>query len=502
MKTRLISWLFCFVSFVVASFSFMSCSNDVENIIVMPWPDGNSGYVKKDGSNFIMNIGDSNYGTQSMMTRAYAAPMTRSVSLSQITANKETGLSNVIVGTGIDAPWYEYKYDSLTSIKFDWTKIVGAGEGYVYSRAYIESPYDSEWKSDVSIKDGVLTIKAVKDDTFYYPVPVEFWGRHDLAVNDSKKDTYTEGQKSADGWSIGPVTNSTVTAAISKNIQYANSAVKINLQLGKPRFLAWYDSNKSTGVAVDGILVTEDNINGLPDKNDKKDTLNASYDRYVSNVSLRKVGNYYHEYFGNTIAIKQKDGKSWHFIGPDIYDDINFEVKEIRVESSKSCIYSKDYKYTPSNDSVNYSYDFESDHMKSGQSTCLTIMPTLATSSKVILHCKITKFPTENKNFTWYINKSLDDNTLIPVKDNVEFYVIGKISNIEGKKPTGSPYSGTWTKGIFCPDVVTNVNVLIDDLCVDGAAVTDPDASAPVNNIIWNYDWDYGTMDGQWTIGK
>lgn len=508
MKTRLISWFFMVVTFIVSSFSFMSCSNDVENIIVLPgW---NSGYVKKDGSNFIMNIGDSNYGTQSMMTRAYASPLTRSVSLDQISAAKETGLTNVIVGLNSSTPWYQYRHD-VASNEFEWSKIVGASEGYVYSRAYLQSPYDNEWNSNISIDNEKeeLTISAIedttiKDKTFYKPVPVEFWGRHDLAVNDNKQDTYVEGTTD-NGWNKGPVTSTTVTAAISKNIQYANSAVKIKLQLGKPRFLVWYDSTPSSGVAVDGIKLTEDNINDtvtFPKGDGTKDTLNTKYERYVQNVNLRKVGNYYHESFGNTIAIKQKDGKSWHFIGPDNYDDINFEVKEIRIESSKSCTYGKDYDYIPSNDIANYSFNFESNHVKSGDSTMFTIMPTLSTSSKVILHCKITKFPATNKNFTWFINKSLDDNTLIAVKDNVEFYIIGKISNIKGKTPTNSPYKDTYKGGIYCPDVITNVNVLIDDLCVDGAAVTDPDAPAPDKNIIWNYDWNYGSMEGEWSIGK
>ena len=513
MKTRLIrliskSYLFMMVTFIVSSFSFMSCSNDVENIIVLPgWPNGGNEYVKKDGSNFIMNIGDSNYGTQSMMTRAYVAPLTRSVTLDSITASKETGLTDVIVGTGIGAPWYSYKHD--TTDKFDWSKIVGASEGYVYSRAYIQSPYDNEWDSKKSIDDkGELTISAIKDtvkkdykETFYKPVPVAFWGRHDLAVNDSKQENYVEGTTD-NGWSIGSVTNNTLTAAISKNIQYANSGINIKLQLGKPRFLAWYDGIQESGVAKPGVLLTENNIDNYPTGNDKKDTLSATYDRYVQNANLRKVGNYYHEHFGNTIAIKQKDGKSWHFIGPNDYDDINFEITEIRVESSSSCTYGKDYTYTPSNDSVKYSYDFESDHVKSGDSTALTIMPTLATSSKVILHCKITKFPPEAKRFTWYINKSLDDNTLVAVNDNVEFYIIGKISNIAGKRPSGSPYEHTYKSGIYCPDVITTVNIMIDDLCVDGAAVTDPDAPAPDKNIIWNYDWKYGSMDGQWSIGS
>lgn len=502
MKTRLISYLLTMLMLVVTSFSIVSCSNDVENIIVFPGQNGTE-YVKKDGSNFIMNIGDSNYGTQSL-TRAYVAPLTRSVSLGDISANKETGLTNVIVGLNSSTPWYSYRHDATEG--FEWSKIIGANEGYVYSRAYIQSPYDNEWDSSISIdkENGKLTINAIKDTAFYKPVPVEFWGRHDLAVNDTEQNTYVEGTTD-NGWRIGSVTSSTATAAISKNIQYANSAVKINLQLGKYRFLAWYDSTPESGVAVSGTKLTENDLKDykrFPASNDKKDTLNATYDRYVQNVNLRKVGNYYHESFGSTIAIKQKDGKSWHFIGSDNYDDINFEVKEIRIESSKSCTYGKDYDYAPSNDTISYSYDFESDHVKSDNATILTTMPTLATSSKVILHCQITKFPTENKNFTWFINKSLDDNTLVAVKDNVDFYIIGKISNIEGKKPSGSPYENTYKGGIYCPDVITNVNILIDDLCVDGAAVTDPDAPAPDKNIIWNYDWEYGQMEGVWSIGK
>lgn len=43
--------------------------------------------------------------------------------------------------------------------------------------------------------------------------------------------------------------------------------------------------------------------------------------------------------------------------------------------------------------------------------------------------------------------------------------------------------------------------MVIDNLCIKGAVVTDSDG-ANDNNIIWNIDYEYGSMDGQWSIGK
>lgn len=499
MKTRLISWLLTMLTLVVSSFSFMSCSNDVENIIVLPG-DWNNGYVKKDGSNFIMNIGDSNYGTQS-----YSVPnnITRAIATDDVTPGRDTKLSDVIVGTNYSTNLWDEFMPGTTDFQ---GVAINSNEGYVYARAELTSPYENGWSSTHKINEGKLTIKGTKSDLFWKPVPVEFWGRHDLAVNDQEKTTWDESYVGQDGWTVGNVESTTKTVAISKNIQYANAAVKINLTLGTERYLAWYDKYEQatnadgTPLATKGTLITQDNINDMPTSNYKHEGDNL--DVYVSNTQLREVGKYFHIAKGNTIAIKQSQNgyKYWHFIGDDPTDDINFEIQEIRIESSDSCVYEKDYAYTPSDSIVKYSYIYEENHVKSGESTTMTIMPTSQKVSKVILHCKITKFPTSNKNFVWYINKSLDNDKLVAVQDYTEFYIVGKIT-AKIDKPTGTPYASTWDGGIYCPDVLTSVNVHIDDLCVDGAAVTDPDGDND-SNIIWNYDWEYGQMEGVWSIGK
>lgn len=132
-------------------------------------------------------------------------------------------------------------------------------------------------------------------------------------------------------------------------------------------------------------------------------------------------------------------------------------------------------------------------------------MPTSNTSSAVVLKCQITKFPTQDHDkFLWYIKESIKENApFIKVGDNSTFYIIGKISTNDKTIPTDSPYSTTWNKGIYCPDVITNVDVHVDDLCVDGSVVIDPDGSDDTNidNIHYNFDYKYGTMDGVWTIG-
>ena len=133
-------------------------------------------------------------------------------------------------------------------------------------------------------------------------------------------------------------------------------------------------------------------------------------------------------------------------------------------------------------------------------------MPTSEKTSVVVLKCKITKFPTQDHDrFLWYIKESIKENSpYIKVGDNSTFYIIGKISTSDKTIPTGSPYSTTWNKGIYCPDVITNVNVHIDDLTVNGSVVVDPDGSdeTNANSIHYNFDYEYGTMDGVWTTGN
>lgn len=514
MKTRLISYLFMIVTLIVSSFSFMSCSNDVENYIIIPGQNGTE-YVKKDANNFILNVGDSNYGT-STQTRAGAknAPQVTtysSIDGSSITATASTRLLDLTVATN-----YSNNLWSETLVKESVTPEVmtNSSEGYVYAKADLSSPYNNAWKSDHTISNGELTISAIQDGQFFAPVSVEFWGRHDLAVNDQKKTSWNESLINTDGWTIDKVKNTTQSVAVSRNIQYANSGVKIKLQLGTKKVLAWYDNieqatdNEGNPTAVKGTLITQDNIGNFPDSNDSVTIEGTKYQRIVTNTNGRKESteenpHYYHEYLGYAIQIRQKGGQtSWHFIGTDEYDDINFEVEEIRLESAHSCVYGKDFTYTPSDSIDKYSYDFGKNHVVSGESVALAVMPTKQSSSNVIIKCKITKFPIyKGKNFTWFIEKTYDSNELVEVTDNTEFFIIGRIHTTDKSLPTGSPYKDAWNKGVYCPDVITNIDMTIDNLCVKGAVVTDPDG-ANDSNVIWNIDYEYGSMDGQWSIGK
>ena len=518
MKTRLIrliskSYLFMMVTFIVSSFSFMSCSNDVENYIIIPGQNGTE-YVKKDGSNFILNVGDSNYGTstqtRAMMSSAKNAPQVAtysSINGSTITATASTNLLDLTVATN-----YSNNLWSETLIKKGVTPEVmtNSSEVYVYAKADLGSPYSNAWKSDHAISNGELTISAIQDGQFFAPVPVEFWGRHDLAVNDQKRTSWNESLINTDGWTIDKVKNTTQSVAVSRNIQYANSGVKIKLQLGTKKVLAWYDDieqavdAKGNPTAEKGTKITNENINEFPNVNADKKTIDSTeYDRIITNLGARKAGKFYHEYLGYAIQIRQKGGQaSWHFIGTDDYDDINFEVEEIRLETAHSCTYGKDFTYTPSDSIDKYSYDFGENHVVSGESVVLTAMPTKQASSNVIIKCKITKFPIyKGKNFTWVIEKTYGSDELVEVTDNTEFFIIGKISTSDKSLPTGSPYKDTWNHGVYCPDVITNIDMTIDNLCVKGAVVTDPDG-ANDSNVIWNIDYEYGSMDGQWSIGK
>jgi len=485
---------------------FSCCSTDIENnnIIVPGW---NETEVVKTGSNFILNVGESDYGKtdnqkSKSMTRAIDSKVSSKDAIQVSLANKLNGIIGLNYSNNM---WDQYNFDSgsQTNVK-EINVVVGSNRGYVYATSDLDCPYETTWKSSYKIDEASLTIDASIEDGYAKPVPVQFWGNHALAINDATKTTYYEGQET-DGWSIGSVKTSTKTVAISKNIQYANSAISATFNLGEDKILAWYDAYEQVENGVKGIKVTSDHKsdvddNGIalyPDKTDKKNGL----DRIVSGA-WSEQNCYYHERHGKAIKIFQSNNaQTWHFIGDEPEDDINFIIEELRIESSKSVTYNEDFNYTCSDEQVPYKYTFYDGMIEDSETAYMTVLPTNEASSKVIIKCKINKFPTSStKKFDWYIEKTVNSDEYVAVKDNTEFFIIGKISQVEGKTPTGTPYKDTWTSGIYVPDAITKVNLNINNLCVKGAVVTDPDGQVN-SNTIFNFDYEYGEMEGSWSTG-
>lgn len=495
MKTKFLIFLmsmFCFIGFT-------GCSTDVENNIVVI-PGYNGDYVQKTGSNLIVNVGENKYGEKTQMLSSRM--ITRaSVDKSTITITTNDQINTPVIGLYSNYAWNTYSNGQEI--------YVGTSNGYLFATTTLTTPYKTDWNVANNVNNGVLTLTSQQLDNLYYkPVPVTFWGNHKLVVSDVEKTSYDPN----DGdWKDNVVVSSTKSVAISKSIEYANSAVKMNLTLGTKGILVWYD-NVASGKdeSVKNVLITEDNLSSMPTSTSGTIPGYEGTSKIFHVNNRPYVGQYLHYREGYAIKIKQDASSSttngiWHFIGDEEGDDINYEVTEVRIASSKSCTYKNDYQYTPSNDNVTYKYELN-DNLKSSEHGTFSIMPTSNTTSVVVLKCQITKFPTKDHDkFLWYIKESIKENApFIKVGGNSTFYIIGKISTNDKTIPTDSPYSTTWNKGIYCPDVITNVDVHIDDLCVDGSVVIDPDGSDETNidKIHYNFDYEYGTMDGVWTIGN
>lgn len=488
-----------------------SCAPDIENNnynIIWPW--GNSGYVEKTGSNLIVNVGENKYGEKTRaVTRA-------SIETGNIIVTSDAQINTPSIGLYNNSVWNSYDNNS--------TIYTGTSNGYLFATTKLECPFKNTWSTTSAIDNGKLTLTSVStgeeslNDTYgnkVLPSQVVFWGNHKLVTSDVKKEKY---DKDDTDWQDATVSKNTQSVAISKDIEYANSGAKINLDFGTECYLAWYDHHDTAKEGQTTILITSENIKQMPTKAGKYSLTNlkdvAGNDINIKDGEFKQVshidiseGRYLHFMKGRAIRVvenaQDKTGV-WHFIGEGTANDLNFKVSEIRLGSSASCVYSADYAYTPSTKKVNYVYQFN-EEVQSGEYATLPIMPTANTSSLVVLKCEVTKYPTdEGERFKWYIKKTIDSDVMVNIgAEHSVFYIIGKISTNESTSPVKSPYSTTWNGGIYCPDVITNVTVHIDDLTVEGGVVQDPDGSdsSSANSLLYNYDWKYGEMTGIWSIG-
>ena len=186
-----------------------ACSPDVTNINYCN--HGESGQtVTTKPVNVIANVGDSNYGTRTVVTDDEV---------------KGNSLKNAVIALGDESGYYDVA--NMTAGSFtDVSSVVkyGTNRGYVFAEADLTDPYAYDWQYTKSISDGTLTLKPVAlDDTYVAPVPVMFWGNYSTVTSKETKTSYTEG---ATDWLTDEVDAETQSIAISKNIQYATSVFK------------------------------------------------------------------------------------------------------------------------------------------------------------------------------------------------------------------------------------------------------------------------------------
>lgn len=189
------------VMMLIASVCVISCAPDVE-VSNHYYSDGKDSTVITRGTGLIVNVGDSKYGTRSVITDEAVTP---------------SSLKDYKIGL-YNESWYDYSNEVS----------LGTSRGYLFGTADVENPYGNSWSVSNSITDGSLTLTAdaMTSDAitgYYNPVPVMFWGNYSIKTNTEEKDSYDSSDTS---WQDNVVNSTTKTAAISKSIQYATSVFK------------------------------------------------------------------------------------------------------------------------------------------------------------------------------------------------------------------------------------------------------------------------------------
>lgn len=419
------------VMMLTASVCVVSCAPDVE-VANHYYSDGKDSTVITKGTGLIVNVGDSKYGTRSVITDATVTP--------EKLESYQIGLFN--------GSWYDYK-DSVA---------MSTSRGYLFGEAKVDNPYANTWSVSSNLNEGKLTLtaNAMTGDAikgYYNPVPVMFFGNYAIKTNTAVK---TEYDITDNTWQNNVVNSTTKTAAIGKPIQYVTSVFK-------------------------PIITVAEKIKVYSDA-------------------------------GKTITERDRD-------------DLKFTVQYVYLESSKSVTYDEDFTYTPSADHVTYKYclkesgifgklNGQTDSFDSWENnyTNLTVLPTSATETKVILVCKY--LGTDNA-FYMYDAKS---NSYITVASGSTFYIYGKLNSSEANTVTNSTNEDcpkTGASGVFIPDVRTTANITIDAFATadgdngggngngkDDPVIINPDSNTIVTNALFTLDVKYGDMTIDWKLSK
>lgn len=424
---------------LITIFGLVSC--DDETIVNIITTDGLGTTTKSGSCSLIINVGDADYGSAIRTTMRTVVPDS---------AVKSTPtLANTIVALKEEGKtWEEHDVlnDTISFVK------PGTDRGYVYAETILNNPYASttKWQSSHSITNGYLTLNATKigSGSYYYPVPVTFWGNYGLACFNTYRSTFTEGS-SCDGTSV---TTETKTIAIDHNIQYATSVFKPVVNVANN--ITVY--SKNTGKTVKQI--SRDNF---------KFTIQYIYVHSAQSVV-----------YGEDFAYKPSTN-----------------LVPFKYALKDNGILGKVNNGSDAFDSWNANY------------ANLSILPTNATEVRVILVCYY--MGTDNSTFVYNASKksyqALTPGTTFYIYGKVKTDSSKKVTN-EGNKLC--PQSGA--VGVFIPDVKTLANITISALVSDtdgngnnDPVVIDPSESDIANyNALFNIDVEYGDMSADWSIGK
>lgn len=518
MKTKLLVILIGIFSFI----GFVGCTPDVDvtNVIITPGGDGSGTQVDKSNSNLLVNIGNPSYGTQSYSKSVRG--ITRTGEQNPLIHLTGQTVNDLEIGLNYNNNLWKTTYQGPSGTEqVNPTIFLGSTRGYVYATSTVTSPYKNAFAfTKKTNDDGTLTVESVFNPTTGYmsPIPVFFWGNHPLVTSTELLSEFNPNDLSK--WTTNIVQKNTRSTAISKNIEYGNSVLQINLSIGNDKeYLIWHSQYKDEGqyrinanADNEEIELTEDIYNDMVSKlNIEPNSSNwpfADFNDYKTK-ECKSGNNYYHVGYGKTVTIMQKDNTvSKHFIGDSKWDDFNFEVEEIAFTSSGKVVYGADYSYTtyPSTSNEDgtayYKYDLTT-AMGDNSTTYLSTLPTTMEESQIWLHCKVTASPNaESTRFEWKIKESSkDDAPWITIKDGTRFYILGTIKK-GTNGPTGTPYKATYQQGVFCPDAVTITPIKITNLNVKGVFAENPPYDTVNSNLFYNFDTEYGSMDGIWEIDK
>lgn len=487
--------IFSFVALLFSAIiTFTSCSQDVDVINII----GGGGYGNADNgsevksSNLLVNIGSPTYGDKTRTMRLSA--MTRaSVDENPLIHTGET-VNDLEIGLNYNNNLWKVGYKGNPSGQDQTSPSIymGSTRGYVFATSPLTSPYSNDFKFEYNINDGELTVNSVYNTSTgcSSPIPVFFYGNYPLVTSTEKKSIYREG----DVWEDSVVRKNTQSTAISKNIQYGNSVLSMSVQFGVEGYLVWhsqYEHEQEGNIEWN----TEEAYNEIEKK---YPNVFSDYQDYLDKGG--KIGNeYYHVGHGKIINIRQQDRNSQHFVGTDKWDDFNFEIDEVYFRSSEKAVYSKDNGYDAIGE-TRYQYLLKTP-MVDGDRNYFSTLPYLNDETYVWLKCKVLSAPNQkDQKFVWMLKETVNSDKYVVVKVGTTFYVLGKIRK-GSSAPTGTSYTNTYKGGIFCPDVVTKVDIVLDDLTASGVYIDDPTDHVD-SNLHYNFDTTYGEMDGIWSLGQ
>lgn len=432
--------------------TFTSCSEDIDIVNVNGGGCNGNGtsHLGTSDSKLIINFGDSDYGK---VTRSVVGDDAVKDNDGVLTNNKYYVYNDFSKGWE-DGDAYIVNDDKKASLPY------GSSRMGVYAEAFINnSPYANGWSCSHTFDDGIMTINAneiTNDKGYYYPMKVLYYGNYNLVTTNKELTSYKEsdyyGNESSSDWKPNEVDASTVSSALSRNIQYATSVFKAIVNVAD-EVTVWADDGKTT-------------------KKLNRDDMKFSIQYF---------------YVESSSAVKYKE-------------DFTYEPSNETVT----------YKYPLKDNGLFGKTDNEVDKFDSWESNYanLSILPTSKKEVRVVLVCK---YFGEDNAFYVYDPKKKQYTHISTREGSNTFYIYGKISvndntTVDNKGNALCPKSGA--SGVFIPDVRTTATITIDKLAEEGKSgendpvVIDPSKDDIQSKFLYNIDVVYGNMEADWTQGK